>query len=147
MALKQTNLQIAMQRPWLLIKATHKGMGYAFTAHNTGNSPAVITWRDPFIPGYDIKTGESLPPTPTYGYGFSEGGELVHALWVAPGETEEIGIFDSFAAFRPDARIFVFSAIKYGNTYDDTIHESRFCYRISEGTIALDGPPGYNDYN
>lgn len=38
------------------------------------------------------------------------------------------------------------SAIKYRNTFDNRIHESRFCYRISRGAgvIDMDGPYGYN---
>lgn len=145
-AARQTKLLILANRPWLLVKPTYNGRGYTFTAHNTGKSPAIITWRDPSIPGYHVPIGESLPPVPSYGYGFAEGGELLHAFWVEPGGTEEIGIFDSFEAFPQDARLLVYSAIRYRNTYDKDIHESRFCYRISQGLIALDGPYGYNNY-
>ncbi len=145
-ALRQTDLLKLGNRPWLLVRASYNGMGYTFTAHNTGKSPAIITWRDPLIPARHVPVGEHLPPQPSYGYGFAEGGELVNAIWVEPGGSEIIGIFDSFAAFPISARLMVFSALKYRNTHDSVIHESRFCYRISDGTIALDGPPAYNRY-
>lgn len=141
---KQGEHLLASARPWLLIKATGDGINQViFTAHNTGNSPAQIVWRDPFIPGHEVPVNESLPPTPAY-WAFKEGNELVNSIWVEPGGKEHVGIFDSFDAFPMDARLMVYSMVRYRNTFDDTIHESRFCYRISRGIYAMDGPPGYN---
>jgi len=135
-----------MPRPWVLVEVTgNAATGYSFNACNTGKTPAKIIWMEPFIPGYEVPIGQHLPPTPTYNFGYSEDGRLVNAVWIAPKSIQRIGIFDSFAAFPPHARLFVYSAIKYQNTFDSRIHETRFCYRISGGTIALDGPPGYNE--
>ena len=146
------------ERPWILIEYSGNTIsGFVFTAVNTGKSPAKITWLDPFIPAKLVPIGEVLPTPPPYGYGFFEGGELVNAIWVAPGGKEHIGVFDSFEAFPGwdpalggysggHERLFIFSAIKYQNPFDDRIHETRFSYRLGSKKLFLDGTRGYNQH-
>ena len=157
-ALTQLERAAAVERPWLLVEYVREGVGFAFYVRNTGNSPAKITWMDPLIYAMVVPlVGGELPPEPPYGFGFKEGGTLVNAVWVAPGAKKFVGIFDSFAAFEGfddefggydggRSRLFIFSAIRYKNTFDDREHESRFCYRFGDSQLFLDGPPGYNEY-
>jgi hypothetical protein len=153
-ALLSAEAYVNVERPWLLVEVTGSSFGFSFNVRNGGNTPAKIVWLDPLIASLMMTNGNELPSVPPYGYGFYENGVLVNAAWVAPGGIKHIGTFDSFEAhpgFDVDTReyeggrLFIYSAIKYRNSFDERVHETRFCYRYGGGELYMDGPVGYNE--
>lgn len=144
------------ERPWLLAEAEIVHGIVLIKACNVGKSPAKVVWRPDMINAKFISLEETLPQSPYYGFGFDEDYTLTNGVWVAPGKPFFIGVFDSFEMF-PDydletggdlngkKYLFVYSAIKYRNPFDDKVHETRFCYKKIGNYLKLDGPPGYND--
>jgi hypothetical protein len=151
-----------LERPFLMIEVRSGGGGerrnQVWTV-NKGKVPAQIIWWNPapmFIwPEHD----EELPQDFGYGLGYYDPlMEIINVEWLAPEGEMHLCHFDAnllgeladnIKVEVNDGRriIYYLSALKYKGMLNDTIYETRWCFRWpSPRGLYLSGPPGYNKY-
>lgn len=145
-----------LERPFLMIEV--RDMTHVW-AINKGKVPAQIIWINPmpkFIwPLYD----EELPADYSYGLNYyNPHVEIMNVEWLAPGSEKHLCYFDPsvLSELGGDLKndltggrrtLYFLSAIKYRGMLNDTIFESRWCYRWAMPPgLFLSGPYGYNKY-
>jgi hypothetical protein len=131
-------------------------------AVNKGKIPAQIIWINPVGTVLYPRGDADLAQTSNYNYGigyYEKDAEVINVEWIAPDAEREIASFNYTALHelpedikgaiqRGERWICFMSAMKYRGMLNDTIFESRWCFRWGgeEHGLRLAGPYGYNKY-
>jgi hypothetical protein len=150
-----------LERPFLMIEVRRGSGGerrnQVWTV-NKGKVPAQIIWWNPAPMFISPEHDEKLPQDYGYGVGYYDPMEIINVEWLAPEDEMHLCYFDaSLVELLPDnvrrdvsegrRVIYYLSALKYRGMLNDTIYESRWCFRWpSTRGLFLSGPSGYNKY-
>jgi hypothetical protein len=149
-----------MERPFLMIEVRGTFNNQVWLV-NKGRIPAQIVWHNPsgsiLFPDFQF---EELPAEANYGFGYDDPHmEEINVPWIAPGAEMELASYSLVLAqelgekLRSELNVgtkcaLFFSSVKYRGMLNDTIFESRWCFRWLGQNRGLRpaGPYGYNKY-
>ena len=157
---KQAEHMVESERPFLMIEVRGDANSVTFRIWNRGKSPAKILYLDKFLMPEILPIGEKLPVIPEYGPAYENakaGAELVNPDWIAPGENLYVGSYcakgelamipENDRSVRQGSHLlWIYNAILYKGLFSEKTYESRYCYRLGNGSWHMLGPYGYNEY-
>ena len=156
----QARRMVKSERPFLMIEVSGDADSVYFKVWNKGRSPAKILYLDKLISPRILPISEKLPSPPEYGAAYEQskaGAEMVNPDWIAPGSYTCTGIYwpraelatipeDEQAVSSGSSHLWVFGVVVYRGLFGDESYESRYCYRLGNGSWHMLGPDGYNEY-
>jgi hypothetical protein len=157
----QAEHMVESERPFLMIEVSGNAACVEFRIRNKGRSPAKLMFIDRFITETFIPISERLPLPPNYGTQYenilSGIADPVNAEWIAPEGHTHIGSYrakDSLAMIPDMERhirssshlLWIYGSVLYKGLFSNKLYESRYCYRLGNGSWHMLGPYGYNEY-
>ena len=139
----------------MMIEAKYEGVAdypiYTFRFVNRGKSPAEIVNQFAEFRFVPIQEESDLPSEPKYGKYTAPEWEIVHHPWYIPDEGFEVYQLDARVIGETDSekweaiktfkiRLYFIGIVRYRDTLDTEIHESRFCYAAGSRCLIPFGP-------